>query len=377
MIIKSKDIINFIYILPKSSITVTINDNIYNLEPMEYIFLVDSNVINFDYKSEYTDDKSKLIDIFRILNLDNIKYTYKVSRKYNVIYSFDKNYIIGAMTSIFSLLHNFDPLKINDLLINIMCPIQDLNRISEEILKFKIKTSFHNANFKLIGLTDVLIPDYIKLTKCYKGGNHLLAGANYYRMLIPELFNGQVIYIDSDTIINANIAKILDKLTDNPHALIATKSKNLTFNNIINDKNIRILKTILPQSFDFSQNIYYTGTYVLNLNQIKYNYKEFMKTLVCLHNDTPGGLYKLFTMSIINFCFYDSIKDASEFYSNPVDLGFNEKLQHLEFGDILDWSGIRKPWFTNGLYQQHWQKYNLFYELLPPVVIKKSTIEVF
>ena len=83
-------------------------------------------------------------------------------------------------------------------------------------------------------------------------------------------------------------------------------------------------------------------------------------------------------MSIINLCIYDRLDYFDTFLTNVVDLGFKSIDQKLlDSADVLDWSGIQKPWFTNGLYKDYWKKYNLLFDEKEEITINNNTVETF
>ena len=64
------------------------------------------------------------------------------------------------------------------------------------------------------------------------------------------------------------------------------------------------------------------------------------------------------------------------------DLGSNRKewtKDDIKNAGILDWSGVYKPWFRNGLYKDEWDKYNIMtsVEEIGEVVFAKKTVEKF
>ena len=107
------------------------------------------------------------------------------------------------------------------------------------------------------------------------------------------------------------------------------------------------------------------------------NIIEYVK----LHNNTEGGIYKLFTMSLINLALYSddnkNIGTIDNIINNIADLGFKTDipLDIIEKADILDWSGVYKPWYINGLYRQFWEKYNLLFNSNELMTQDKNTIE--
>ena len=108
-------------------------------------------------------------------------------------------------------------------------------------------------------------------------------------------------------------------------------------------------------------------------------YYDKMIELVENHNKVRNGIYKLFTMSIINISINNKIKYFDEYINNVVDLGFKKGLENIiNKADVLDWSGMYKPWLQNGLYKEYWIRYNIMYNNYKfNVVCKKDTVEKF
>ena len=123
---------------------------------------------------------------------------------YQIVYSFDRNYLAGGFASINSLILNFKG-SMNDLLLNICIPYEDANLIIDKFYDYfqlKCKCIFHI-------ISDCIIPDEIRYTKCFKGGNHLLQLSNFTRLTIGHFINSdRILYLDADTIILSDLSNI-------------------------------------------------------------------------------------------------------------------------------------------------------------------------
>ena len=67
-------------------------------------------------------------------------------------------------------------------------------------------------------------------------------------------------------------------------------------------------------------------------------------------------------MSLQNILFYEKIGNLEDYVKCLQDLGSSRRSwdnNDLLSNDILDWSGIYKPWFKNGLHKDLWEKYNI------------------
>jgi lipopolysaccharide biosynthesis glycosyltransferase len=360
------------YIKPKYNINIKMNNVIYKLDiNCEWFLLLDSKEVSIfrNYDLDITEEDFE----FKIYKYSQPKFN--LDGKYEFFYCFDKNYIQGAFASIYSLLSNLDSSVIANL--NLIIPIGDLDIFFKSYQELLENNNFKfNYKLRIYLLNNTIVPEYILNTKCFKGGNHLLKLSNFSRLIIGNLINcDKVMYLDSDTIIQSDLSKKLDQIEDLNFVIMGKKS-DLNYKNILNCNNLDHAKKYLGENFDFSKNVIYTGSLVINPNNFR-KYDKKMEELIILHNSisNKGGLYKLFTMSIINLALSDSIKYFDEYINNVVDLGHKKFLDTN--ADILDWSGIYKPWYLNGLYTDLWQKYNLIYVINDFVTTNKNTIESF
>jgi lipopolysaccharide biosynthesis glycosyltransferase len=296
--------------------------------------------------------------------------------EYNVVYSFDKNYYAGAFASIYSLVFNFKQDKIKKLMVNLMLEKSDLDSFNIEFDKLRNSYDFNNK-FSVYIIDNMLLSDNILTTKCFKGGNHLLKLANFARLLIGNLFNvDQLLYLDSDTIVQSDLSKSFDKMRNKTY-IIAGKKSELNFRNILIAPNYDKATELLGETFDINKSIIYTGTLFIKPKESRIIYSRMDKIVNC-HNSLPNGLYKLFTMSITNLSLFDSMSYFDDYLVNVVDLGCKKINQNLLINaDVLDWSGIYKPWFKNGYYQDYWKKYNLLQYEKPEISTEKNTVETF
>lgn len=356
------------------------------------IFIELNNKKYFIYKKFKYNIVTKIIDsIIKIIDPYNIqisnpivyiniseygKPSEKNLHEYEIVYSFDKNYLSGAFASLYSLLYNFNESKKKMLQINFIFSDDVLDYFYREYDKLNDILNI-TCHISIYIINKSLVNENIKHTKCFKGGNHLLNVANYGRLLICQLFScNQLLYLDSDTIIQSDLSICFDSIK-NKNYTISGKKSNLTFKNILIAKNYNIVRKIFSDNFNINENIIYTGTLFIRPKKFKLIFDRVSK-IVDAHNNLPDGLYKLFTMSIINLCIYDRLDYFDTFLTNVVDLGFKSIDQKLlDSADVLDWSGIQKPWFTNGLYKDYWKKYNLLFDEKEEITINNNTVETF
>lgn len=372
---------SIITISSNENINISINNN-YLLKlyyQFDYNIIISYKKFTLNISSIFNDFYSPSLNFLYINDFGNPPILPSFNKYYNFVYSFDFNYIQGALASIYSLLFNSNFNE--NICINICTEKKDyeliINSLIEFIENYKIKNKF------TITILDYnILDENILNTKCYKGGNHLLKLSNFTRLLIGHIFNlNYILYLDSDTIIQSDLIKCLDKFKtlNNNNIVIWGKKSDLGYRNILNMDNYKKVEKDFNY-LDFSQNIIYTGTMIIKPILLKNKYNEIIN-LIKYHNSINGGIYKLFTMSIINIVFFNQIKYIDDFLYNIVDLGCKNNLLNLENADVLDWSGIYKPWFINGLYKEYWLKYDVLNKkyLSTNIEIKttKNTIEIF
>ena len=381
--VKLTDGINIIIIKPLKELNISIDNKFFRLRNKINYYIIKNNINNINkfninierlYNQKIT-DINECIENIEVYNYGNPK---KSDMLYEIVYSFDANYFKGAFASIYSLIKNFNKNKLSSLSLNLCVPENDFNEVDINLKKF-IDLNIINPNYTLILTTHHLADDVFIKTKCYKGGGHLLKLSNFIRLVVCNLIQSEkLLYLDSDTIIQTDMSILLDTLINNKYAFIGKRSK-LNFNNLINVNNKNIILDFLGKVFNLERKVIYTGTIILNTSIIKQNFEKIIE-LVTKHNNTKDGIYKLFTMSIINLSMADNIgyfNDISKDFVNTVDLGYKNGLEEqIEKSDVLDWSGMFKPWFYNGLYKEYWMKYNImFHKSTEYVMYNKDTIE--
>lgn len=297
------------------------------------------------------------------------------NKKYQVMYSFDKNYYSGASASIVSLIKSFRVDKIDELYLNICIEKDDLPSFIRLIKKLKKEITFE---YSIYILNKRVLDDSILSTTCFKGGNHLLKLANFNRLICGHIINCKhLLYLDSDTIVQTDLSGVLDLIPDDDY-IIMGKMSTLTVSNILNVKNIEYAKNYIGENL--KKPIIYTGTLIINPARFRRYYSKMIE-LIKTHNslENKGGLYKLFTMSIINISLLDNIKYFDKILNNVVDLGCKKDIETetMDKADVLDWSGLYKPWYNNGMYRKYWKKYDLLCKTYNNVETNKNTVESF
>ena len=357
-------------------------DKKYNIEDNRKIFLNSgNNLILFNDLSFI--DKNIEIDEKKIVKLSDLK---KLNNnKINILYCSDQNYFVGLFASLCSVIKNTRYLE--NLHFNFIIPDSD----SEEFL-FLITKLQKILNCVLdktvVYINENIIPESIKKSKCYNGGEHLLNIGNFSRMIIGEIFNyKKLIYLDADSICQCDLYLKLHNFNLNFDLYSLKQNINhekrenriiLKMKNIINItpqwKNI-INKEINGESYAFMG-----APFITDCTKWSGVIEKLIK-IIKLHNRFEGGLYKLFTMSLQNIIFYEKTGNIKDVICSLPDLGSTRKkwtCEQIENSDILDWSGSYKPWFKNGLYRDIWNNYDILnLKTNKEIFFKKKTIETF
>lgn len=338
------------------------------MDELEFKLIKGNNIfaINKDtYKSiELYADTFNNINIF---NDEFEKNTNKLNNnKLNILLCSDSNYFVGLFAVLHSVITNTNYL--DKAHFNFIISIEDTNIFSKMLIEFEFKMNV-KLDISIIYLHKDIINKTIFESKCYNSGGHLLNLGNLSRLLIGEFMEyKKLIYLDSDSIVQTDIIKKL--LNFNLEKDLYSACANLE--NVNNKKRIVIkLNAIINCDYDWTNIIgqkineddyvYMGAPFITNCLKWANVYSKAID-IIKIHNNTEGGIYKLFTMSIQNILFYKNIGDIGCVLSVLQDLGSNRKewnTQDLIYKDILDWSGIYKPWFSNGLYKNLWDHHDI------------------
>jgi hypothetical protein len=371
IILKISSTVNSIYIYLQNKFINIIPGNIYNINCIlekQDIYL-------------YSDLNKKIafnVDIYNCELFSNSNKIKLNNNKLNILHSSDKSYFTPMFASLHSVIKNSNQ-NLNELHFNFIIPIDDANYFQNMIKEYR-----NSLNYSIVLIDKMILNTEILNSKCYDGGNHLLNIGNFSRMMIGEFFSySKLLYLDSDSICKMNVNKLLK---------INTKYKFYCFKaDKKNDDNKRSLflklNTLISEEYCKKKNIklddfaFYGAPFLTDCNIWIDVYSKIIE-IVSQHNKSEKGIYKLFTMSLQNIIFYGKMEDIYKIIRTLPDLGSNRKewlKEDLDNADILDWSGIYKPWFSNGLYKEEWEKYNImpFLEEVGEIQFAKKTVEKF
>lgn len=300
------------------------------------------------------------------------------NNNFNILYSADRAYFTPMFASLHSVIENSGG-KLGELHFNFIIPIGDANYFQNMMSAYK-----KPFEYSIVLIDKMILDSQILNSKCYNGGNHLLNLGNFSRLMIGEVFSyPKLLYLDSDSIckIDVNSLQKLD-ITNKIYCLKADKNHSdnkrsliLKMGALINDVYGR------DNRINLEEYAYYGAPILTDCRIWRDVYAKIVK-IIGLHNQTANGIYKLFTMSLQNIVFYGEIEDIYPIIRTLPDLGSKRKewtKEDIKNAGILDWSGVYKPWFSNGLYKEEWDKYNImpFEEEVGEVEFAKKTVEKF
>lgn len=322
--------------------------------------------------------KNITIDIFDCKPFLSVNKSKLINQKLNILYSSDRYYFTPMFASLHSVIQNSGG-KLDGVHFNFIIPIGDTNYFQNMLLEYN-----NSLEYSIIIIDKNILDSQILNSKCYDGGNHLLNLGNFSRLMIGELFSyPKLLYLDSDSICKMDVNKLVElDITGKIYCLKADKKNSDNNRSLVLKMGALINNEYAHENKINLEEFAYYGAPILTDCRIWKNiYSEIVK-IIDQHNQSENGIYKLFTMSLQNIVFYGKIDDIYPIIRTLPDLGSKRKKwtkEDIEKAQILDWSGVYKPWFRNGLYKEEWEKYNIvpFEEEVGEVEFAKKTVEKF
>lgn len=262
---------------------------------------------------------------------------------FNIVLCMDENNIDGLFTVINSIVKTTNDIK------NIKFSI--LTYDNKEFLNKKLLEYFgDNIVYRLEQFIDYsdyqkFLEENISVAGSEKKFKYIANIMNFSRFYIPLIFKDIDIglYLDTDVIIQTDIIKIFDTVVQ---PLIIASPLNKPIETMEIDK-----------QFNMTGYGFNTGVYMLNFVYWRENDLTIKcEELMLRHKSIP--LFKLGTQPIINILFYEKCINIDKRW-NFTGLGTNEySLEKLERQYILHWTGPKKPWLSDGLNKNAWEKYS-------------------
>lgn len=264
----------------------------------------------------------------------------------------DRNYIMGLIVAIKSIESNTQ--HSDKIIFNVCVPKEDLQYM------MKIFEFYNLYHLSIIFIT-FDNDDSLNNLEVIKSGGHLKSIGNFIRLNIGNIFKtNRLIYIDSDLVFNKDIFNLTYLKIFSKKNVISGIMSDTDFGTIINPSHHGKLDKIALDSVNLSKKIINTGIYVLNcVMWSKLKISEKVNNILSYHKTTEGGLFRCFTMSLLNLALHDRT-EYFLFHNIVIDLGWKTIDPSLLDADVLDWSGNGKPWiFETGKYCSVWDKYFL------------------
>ena len=348
------------------------NDVIYIQNGINNI-IIDLNQNDKNLLSIFTNENNFIKEDYEINNFQLSKYKDQKlnNNKLNILLCSDNKYFVGLFACLCSVIKNIKFDNLNNVHFNFIIPINDSKNFYYYMKQFLILLKT-NIKISIIYFDYNCIPNVIKTSKCFNGGNHLLNVGNFSRLLLGNIFDyDKLIYLDSDSIVNTDIYEKLINIPLNINNIHFLSPKADKINSDNKKQLIIKFNNILNENYNFSDNLnlninfndycYYGAPFYTNC-KVWNNLEDDIIKIISLHNKEENGIYKLFTMSIQNLLFFNKTSNLNEYINCLSDLGSDRKNwdeNDLISSDILDWSGVFKPWYTNGLYKNKWIKYDI------------------
>ncbi len=293
--------------------------------------------------------------------------------KYTMLYCSDKDYYVGMFSGILSFLRNTSHENLSKIHFAFITPIQDAECFTNTFNEFCKKINYVMP-ISIVYLDEKIVPNVVHESICVNGGNHLLNLCNFSRLMIGEFFNyTKLFYLDSDSIVQHDFINKLSNLDLNNKLLYAVCADKVGVTSDVS--NVLHLKSIINTSYnwdslietniDGNSHAFMGAPFYTDCSKWTDVY-DLVISIIKKHNLSKEPLYKLFTMSLLNIVFYNKMGSIKGVRNNGVqaisELGSTRKKwtqDTLNNSDILDWSGLYKPWFKNGMHKERWDKYDI------------------
>jgi lipopolysaccharide biosynthesis glycosyltransferase len=368
--LKISSIINFIYLKIGEQFIRIIPGKIYHINAF-----FEKQVLQLFTNTE---KKKIIIETYECKPFSDKDKSRLTNEKLNILYSSDRSYFTPMFASLHSVIENSRG-KLGDIHFNFIIPIGDANYFQNMMISYN-----RQLDYSIVLIDKMILDSQILESKCYDGGNHLLNLGNFSRLMIGEVFSyPKLLYLDSDSICKMDMNNLLElDITNKIFCLKADKKNTDNKRSIVLKMGALINEAYGRENKINLEDFAYYGAPILTDCRIWRNFYTEIVKIIGLHNRSENGIYKLFTMSLQNIVFYGKIEDIYPIIRTLPDLGSKRKewsKEDIEEAEILDWSGVYKPWFRNGLYKEEWDKYNVmpFEEEVGEVEFAKKTVEKF
>jgi glycosyltransferase involved in cell wall biosynthesis len=294
--------------------------------------------------------------------------------KFNILLCSDKKYLVGLFAVLQSIITNVE--KIEKLHFNFIISIEASSTFANMLHDFENINEL-NISHSIVFIDEEILDPVIINSKCFNSGGHLLNIGNISRLLLGEFFEyTKMLYLDCDSVVQYDVyEKLKHVIIEHPICAPRADKHNVERKKNIVIKNSSIINCdydwtkLIETTIEPNEYVYMGAPFIANCSKWNGIYKKMLQ-IISIHNNYEQGLFKLFTMSLQNIIFYNKTENLNNHMNVLQDLGSNRKewaIDDLVSKDVLDWSGVYKPWYESGQYKHLWDGYD---------VMKLSTKEV-
>ena len=278
--------------------------------------------------------------------------------KINILYCADKRYYEGLFASLMSFIENNE---INEnIYFQFFITLEDEMEFSQLLFHFEMK-------MKIILPKTITYIHRVVLPKCYTENEaHVV---DFSPLLIGELMEHELLLcLDCDSILQYNIIQKVQMypLKYDLYGVYANRTHANTKKEVV----VKI-DSLFHKEFDFAKNLkktipfndyaFLSSPFLTNPQKWNHVYDE-IQNILFEHSKSNRGVYKSFSACLHNLLFIGKTGDIKDIFSVIQYLGSEEQIwcydELIEY-DMIQWSGIKKPWYTNGLYKELWSYYNI------------------
>jgi len=190
--------------------------------------------------------------------------------------------------------------------------------------------------------------------------------------LIPNM--KVVIYLDADTIVNADLTVLRDEFAASGSTIGFAQLPGVFMGRALSGSPACNFTT--PEKWEELRKLpsYNAGVFVVDLERwARHHVLEHIEDLVrkqraCHEGELFAGGSQLLLLMALYTAKDGLAQEIAEFEGswNLAGLGYRTKCGNctLEHGNILHWSGAAKPWLPDGLYRHMWQPHREHYDEL-------------
>ena len=216
------------------------------------------------------------------------------------------------------------------------------------------------TQFRLYHFDDSKFPELGHTSTQSYDRKELLNSLNFARNFADELILPfgvkRVVYLDVDTIVQTDVAKLYDTKLPRHVVFAGANTCSINFKHWFNFSDPIVKATMRPKDCYINAGVYLMDVEGYAALGIRQRIAELIKMHKRPSKIWNAGVHQSsFVLGLYN---YSTRVDGRW---NIVGLGWqkNIKPQKLEDGFVLHWNGALKPWLPKGLYRDYWLPYGL------------------